>query len=89
MIKGVVKKFLVAVNDRVQFLRDSENHMEVRSVQHIFPACVHPLFLRKFLAHGAAPVTAGIIMDRTVGRERSSFILGMSSSSQFIFRIRL
>ena len=28
-------------------------------------------------------------LERTVGNERSSFILGMSSSSQFILRIRL
>jgi len=64
VIKGVIQKLLVAIDYRVQFLRDSEDHMEVWCIQYIFPACVHPLFLRKFLAHGAAPVTAGIIMDR-------------------------
>jgi hypothetical protein len=38
--------------------------MEVWCIQYIFPTGVHPLFLRELLAHGTAPVAAGIIMDR-------------------------
>jgi hypothetical protein len=64
MIKGIIQKLLVTVDDRIQFLRDGEDHMEVWRIQYIFTTGVHPLFLRELLAHGAASVTAGIIMDR-------------------------
>jgi hypothetical protein len=63
MIEGVIQKFLVAVDYRIQFLRDSEDHMKVWRFQYIFPAGIHPFFLWKLLAHGTAPVTAGIIVD--------------------------
>jgi hypothetical protein len=63
VIKGIIKKLLVAVDDRIQFLWDSEDHMEVWCIQYIFPAGVHPLFLWELLAHGTAPVTAGIVVN--------------------------
>ena len=64
MIKGIIKKFLIAADNRIKFHRYCEDHMEVWRIKYIFPTRIHPLFLRKFLAHGAASVTAGIIMDR-------------------------
>jgi hypothetical protein len=64
VIKDIIQKLLVAVDYRVQFLRDSEDYVEVWRIQFIFPAGVHPLFLWELLAHGTAPVTAGIIVDR-------------------------
>ena len=64
MIKGIIQKLLVTVNDRVQFLRNSEHHMKIRRFEHILPACVHPFFFWEFLTHGTAPVTTGIIVDR-------------------------
>ena len=64
VIKSIIQKLLVAVDERVQFLRDSEDHMEVWSIQYIFPAGIHPLFLWKLLAHGTASVTTGIVMNR-------------------------
>jgi hypothetical protein len=64
MIKSVIQKLLVAVDNGVQFLRNSEYYMEVWCIQYIFPAGIHPLFLWKLLAHGTAPVTTGIIVDR-------------------------
>jgi hypothetical protein len=63
VIQGIIQKLLVAVDDRIQFLRDSEDHMEVWRIQYIFPAGVHPFFLRELLAHGTATVAAGIIVD--------------------------
>ena len=63
VIQGIIQKLLVAVDDRIQFLRDSEDHMEVWRIQYIFPAGVHPLFLWKLLAHGTAPVATGVIVD--------------------------
>jgi hypothetical protein len=64
VIKDIIQKLLVAIDYRVQFLRDSEDYVEVWRIQYIFPAGVHPLFLWELLAHGTAPVTAGIIVDR-------------------------
>jgi hypothetical protein len=58
MIQGVIQKFLVVVDYRIQFLRDSEDHMEVWCFQYIFPAGIHPFFPRKLLAHGTASVAA-------------------------------
>ena len=43
--------------------RNSKDKMEVRRIQDIFLTHVHPLFFWESLAHGAAPVSAGIIMD--------------------------
>ena len=37
--------------------------MEVWRFQYIFPTGVYPLFLWELLAHGTAPVAAGIIVD--------------------------
>ena len=37
--------------------------MEVWCIQYIFPSGIHPFFLWELLAHGAAPVAAGIIVD--------------------------
>ncbi len=51
MIKGIIQKLLVAIDYRVQFLRDSEDYVEVWRIQYIFPAGVHPLFLWELLAH--------------------------------------
>ena len=63
MVKDIVQKLLVAVNDGIKFFWYSEDHMKVWGVQYILPAGIHPLFLRKLLAHRTAPVPAGIIMD--------------------------
>lgn len=63
MIKGLVQKLLVAVNDGIKFFRYSENHMKVWGVQYILPAGIHPFFPRELLTHRTTPVPAGIIMD--------------------------
>jgi hypothetical protein len=63
VIQSIIQKLLIAVDDWIQFLRDSEDYMEVWRFQYIFPTGVYPLFLWKLLAHGTAPVTAGIIVD--------------------------
>jgi hypothetical protein len=64
VIQSIIQKLLIAVDDWIQFLRDSEDYMEVWRFQYIFPTGVHPLFLWELLAHGTAPVAAGIIVDR-------------------------
>ena len=50
-------------DDRIQLFRDSKDHMEVWRIQYIFPSGIHPLLLWKLLAHGTAPVTAGIVVN--------------------------
>lgn len=44
MIKGIIQKLLVAIDYRVQFLRDSEDYVEVWRIQYIFPAGAPPTF---------------------------------------------
>jgi hypothetical protein len=63
VIQSIIQKLLIAVDDWIQFLRDSEDYMEVWRFQYIFPTGVYPLFLWELLAHGTAPVTAGIIVS--------------------------
>ena len=59
MVKGIVQKLLVAVNDGIKFFWYSEYHMKVWGVQYILPAGIYP-FLRKLLTHRATPVPAGV-----------------------------
>ena len=63
VIQSIIQKLLIAVDDWIQFLRNSEDYMEVWRFQYIFPTGVHPLFLGELLAHGTTPVAAGIIVD--------------------------
>ena len=63
VIQSIIQKLLIAVDNWIQFLRDSEDYMEVWRFQYIFPTGVYPLFLWELLAHGTAPVAAGIIVD--------------------------
>jgi len=62
-MEEAVKKVLVAVNERVQFMGKGEDHMEIGGVNHLGPAPVHPDFLKNSLAVGAVTVAAGIVME--------------------------
>ena len=57
-----VKGFLVGKVERVQFMREGKDHMEVRCVNDLGPASVHPELLLDGLAVGAVAVVEGIIM---------------------------
>ena len=63
MIHGVIQKALIAKDNRVQFLRNSEYHMKIGSIKNIFFAGIDPFELRQLLTHGTAPVAARIVMD--------------------------
>ena len=63
MIESIIKELLITVNDRIQKIRNGKNQMEIGRIKNIFPAGIHPFFLRNCLTHGTAAVTAGIIMD--------------------------
>lgn len=62
-VEEAVKKVLVAVNERVQFMGEGEDHVEIRRVDNLRPAPVHPDLLKDDLAVGAAAVAAGIIVE--------------------------
>lgn len=62
-MEKAVKEFLVAVNEGVEFMGQGKDDMEVRGVNDLRPAFIHPEFLLDGLAVGAVTVAAGIIMD--------------------------
>jgi len=62
-VEEAVEKVLVAVNERVQFMREGEDHMEIGGVNNLGPALVHPDFLKYGLAVGAVSVAAGIVVE--------------------------
>ena len=63
MIHSVIQKPLITEDDRVQFLGNSKYYMKIGGIQNIFFAGVDPFELWKFLAHRAASVSAGIVVD--------------------------
>lgn len=58
-----VKKLLIAVDQRVEFVRECKHHMEVRGVNDFRPAFINPDFFKYSLTDGAVPVPAGIIVE--------------------------
>ena len=62
-MEEVVKELLVAVKERVEFMGQGKDDMEVRGVDDLSPALIHPEFFLDGLAVGAVTVTAGIIMN--------------------------
>ena len=61
-VKEIIQKLLVTVNERIQFMRKSKYHMEIRRVNDLSPALIHPDFLLHSLTVGAVTVAAGIIV---------------------------
>ena len=73
-MEQVVKELLVAVKERVEFMGQGKDDMEVRGVDDLSPALIHPEFFLDGLAVGAVTVAAGVIMDfkvSTVGTDGS------------------
>ena len=66
MVHHIIKKLLVAVNQRISFLWESKYYVKIRCIQYVFTAFVHPFFFRQYLTHGTASVTAGIIVNLRV-----------------------
>ncbi len=62
-MKKPVKKFLVAVDKSVEFMRKCEDHMKVRRIDHFGTSLVYPDFFFNSLAAGTVAVTAGIVMN--------------------------
>lgn len=62
-MEQTVKKLLVTIDQGVQFMRKSEHHMEIGSINDFCPAFVHPDLFIHSLTVGAVTVTAGIIVD--------------------------
>ena len=62
-VEKAVKQVLVGVKERVELMREGEDHMEIRGIDHLCPALIDPDFLFDSLAAGAAAVTAGTAVD--------------------------
>ena len=58
-----IEQLLVAQEQRIQFMRKSEYHMEVGGIYDFRPAFVHPDLLIHGLTVGAVTVAAGIVVD--------------------------
>lgn len=60
-VKETVKEFLIAVKERIQLVRESENDMEIRSVDHLGSSAVRPLLLPDGLTVRTVAVPAGMV----------------------------
>ena len=70
-MEQAVKKLLVTVKERVQFVRKGEHHMEIGRVDNLRPASVHPDLLLDGLAFGTVTVPARIIVEIYVSAVRT------------------
>ncbi len=70
-MEQAVKKLLVTVKERGQFVWKGEHHMEIRGVDNLRPAFVHPDLLLDSLAFGTVTVSAGIIVEFYVSAVRT------------------
>jgi len=62
-VKKAIQKLLVTIDQRVQFMGECKDHMEVRRVYDLRPAFVHPDLLQDCLAVGTVSVPTGVIVD--------------------------
>lgn len=58
-----VHQLLVGQEERVQFVRNRKNHMEIGRIDHFTAACIDPDFLEDRLTVWAVAVAAGIVVD--------------------------
>ena len=63
MIQCIIQKFLIAINDRIQLLRDCEYHMIIGCIQYILLLGINPFFFRKLLTHRATPASTRVIVN--------------------------
>ena len=70
-VKKPVEELLITVNQGIEFMGKGKYHMEVRGIDDLSPALIHPDFLLHSLAVRAVTVTAGIIMDFHVSTVRT------------------
>lgn len=62
-MQKIIQELLVAVDQRVQFMRKGKYHMEVRGINDFRFPLVYPDLLLNSLTVWAVPVPAGIVMD--------------------------
>ena len=62
-MKEAVQKFLVEKEQRIEFMREGENHMEVRGINDFSPPFINPEFFKDRLAVRAIAVAAGIVVN--------------------------
>lgn len=67
----VVNQFGVPVTQRIQFMRQREDHMEVRHAEQFFLSRGEPALTRLRLALRTVPVTAGVIGDGPMAASRT------------------
>lgn len=66
-----IEEFLVTVNEGVKLMGKGKDHMEIRRVNDLGPALVHPDFFLNSLTVGAVTVAAGVIMDLDMSAVRT------------------
>lgn len=66
-----IKELLVAGKQRVEFMRECKDHMEVRRVNDFRPSFIHPDLLVYCLTVGAVTVPAGIVVELQVPAVRA------------------
>ena len=95
-VEKSVQKFLVTVNEGIQFMRKCEYHMEIRGINHFCSAPVNPEFLINGLTAGAVPVAAGVIAkfhmpairtERNIHTKGACFTV-QNGIGSFLLRIR-
>ena len=62
-VEQSIKKFLVTVNQRIQFVGKCKYHMKIGRIYHFRPAFIHPYFFFDCLTVGTIAVTTGIVMN--------------------------
>ena len=62
-MEEAIEKLLVTIQKRVEFMGKGKNHMEIRGINHLGPAFIHPDFLIDGLAAWTVTVAAGIIVE--------------------------
>ncbi len=79
-MEKTVKEFLVAKKQGIEIMRQSKNHMEIRGIDNLSPAFVHPDFVRDGLTIGTVPVSAGVAvhLNKTAVRTPADMIPQLS-----------
>jgi len=63
-VKQGIQKLLIAVDQRIELMRQRKDDMEVRRIDHLRPAFINPDLFCDSLTVWTVPVPAGVIVNR-------------------------